>query len=230
MSGNSAASARRSSKQATSQRQRFPNAVRDNFVDWLAVDWPNDVRRTVTLPDDLRCLLPAGSPKETMTEAHRRLELLFDTFKIPRGDFQQLAIALACLHVPGFRVPTRRGRPRKIKARPTAAQLAQRLGAYGRPRAGRRRSMSPIELVRAVDTWQTKQKVLTGMRPTDAAWADFALRAEAEKKGLRGCKAKDYVRNHKPSKKKEISNARKWVRDYEAGVRELMSEKLKRNS
>ena len=109
-------------------------------------------------------------------------------------------------------------------------EIANRLGATGRPKAGRPRSVSPRELVQAVDTWQVKQKVLSGRRPSDAAWASHVLRSEAEKKGLSGWKAKEYVEDHMQAKKKEISNARKWVRGWQASVRELMSEKLKRNS
>lgn len=214
----------------TSRRTRPSDTVRGHIYKWLPLDLPTDAPRDERYPDELQHALPSGRPSKVVAEAERRLNLLFDRLGIPQGDYQQLAIALACLHEPGFKVPRRRGRPPKAKTPTTTHEIANRFSVYVRPKPGPRRSMSPKELVQKVDAWQLKQRVLTGRRPTDAAWAEHVLRSEVEKKGLSGWKAKKYVRDHKPAKKKEISNARKWVRDWEAGVRELMSEKLKRNS
>jgi hypothetical protein len=68
----------------------------------------------------LRRPLPSLKPSARTSEALRRLDLLFDCLAIPRGDFEQLAIALACRHVPGFR-PQRRAIASKRQA-PAAVQ------------------------------------------------------------------------------------------------------------
>lgn len=214
----------------TSRRTRPSDTVRGHLYKWLALDLPTDARRDAGYPDELQSALPRDRVSKVVTEAERRLNLLFDHLGIPQGDYPQLAIALVCLHEPGLRVPRRCGRPPKARTPTTTQEIAKKLGVTGRPKVGRPRSVSPRELVRAVDTWQVKQKVLLGRRPTDAAWAEHALRSESEKKGLSGWKAKKYVEGHMQAKTKEISNARKWVRGWEASVRELMSEKLKRNS
>lgn len=214
----------------TSRPTRSSDTVRGHLCKWLALDLPTDALRDEWYPDELQSALPRDRVSKVVTEAEFRLNLLFDYLGIPQGDYQQLAIALACRHEPGLKVQLRRGRPPKVKTPTTTQEIARKLGVTRRPKAGRRRSVSPKELVQTVDTWQVKQLVLSGRRPTDAAWAEHALRSEAKKKGLSGWKAKEYVEDHMQAKKKEISNARKWVRDWEASVRELMSEKLKRNS
>lgn len=94
-----------------------------------------------------------------------RLPLLFEWHGIEPDDWQGLALALACAHVPGFQErgvhgPKQRGRPRKIRN----ALYIKPTGKPGRPR-----SLSPEvrrELVLGADLWLRSRRA-SGKRATD---------------------------------------------------------------
>jgi hypothetical protein len=166
-----------------------------------------DAKRDAQYPAELRERIPAGRPCDQVTEAQRRMALLFDFLGIAPGDFQELAIALACRQIVGFGVAKKRGRPRKKRVPLTAAQIAQKLGASGR---GRRMPEIPADaLVSSVDKWLDEQRRRTGRRPRDADWARFAAGEDADKQDLLGWRRDKFVRDRTAVRKTQISQARK---------------------
>ena len=116
-------------------------------------------------------------------EAERRLGVLFDTFDIPRGDYMQLAVALASRHIIGFRPVRRRvrsgTRKRTIgvatgRLRRTAVEWAAEIGVPAAKRPGRPRvnDAEAIDkaLVREADEWHQQQRAKGVRKPSDAAY------------------------------------------------------------
>lgn len=193
------------------------STVRGDLYDCLLPEDEARRGRDAKYPENLLSPLPDMPPSELVTEAQRRLWLLFDFWCIQRGDFRRLAIALACHYVRGFKIAKKRGRPRKEKAQPMPAQVALKLGALGRPRVGRRATTTPLAIVTAADRWLDAQAENTGRRPRDADWARFAAREEAKKKNLNGRRAEEFARSRTAAKKTELSLARTAVAKWSQG-------------
>jgi hypothetical protein len=195
---------------------------------WLDLDLLQDAKRHTRYPAELRKRIPTGKPRDQVTEAQRRLILLFDFLAIPPDDFQELAIALACIHVVGFGVPKKRGRSPKKRVRPpkkqalqqeplTTAQIAQKFGASGRGR--RIPKITAPALVSSADRWLDEQRNLTGRQMTDADWARSAAREEAKTENMRGWRREDFVRRRFAVKKTQLSQARKKTKKKAAPVK-----------
>jgi hypothetical protein len=170
-----------------------------------------DAKRDAQYPAELRKRIPTGRPRDQVTEAQRRLALLFDFLAIPPGDFQELAIALACSQIVGLKVPKKRGRARKKQALPlvslTTSQIVQKFGATGR---GRRIPEIPAPaLVSSADKWLDEQRNRTGRQPGDADWARFVAGEEARTKNLRGWRRDQFVQKRVGAWKARLSVARK---------------------
>ena len=185
--------------------------MRGHLYKWLDLNVLEDAKRDAVYPARLRKRIPTGRPSDQVTEAQRRLALLFDFLGIAAGDFQELAIALACRQIVGFGVAKKRGRPRKNRVRPTAtlttAQIMQKFGASGR---GRRIPEIPAPvLVSSADKWLDEQRNRTGLQLGDADWARFAAGKEAATQNLRGWRRDQFVQERVGAWKARLSVARK---------------------
>ena len=169
--------------------------VRSHLYDWLPPDLSTGVRRNAEYSGDLLLPIPDLKPRAQISEAQRRLDLLFDCLAIPRGDFEQLAIALACRHVPGFR-PTRRRvatstrSPRAVQGRlqrKVRLLLAKR-GVTNKPRrAGRPAVFSTLDqekLVAIADDWHKERRGRSAVRTTDADFVRSRAKALAKREGI----------------------------------------------
>jgi hypothetical protein len=153
-------------------------------------------------PDDLAAL-KARLESERMAEIARRLDLLFAHYRLERGDFTGLALALAFFHVPGLQAAPpkrRRGRPTKQQKAVADALSSEKstgrnalvvIGQLYAPK-GKGKSGRPIRwdaelqraLIRLADDWKQSQKA-QGRRTSDAAWVRAACKARARNIGER---------------------------------------------
>lgn len=185
--------------------------MRGHLYKWLDLNLLEDAKRDARYPAELRKCIPTGRPRDQVTVAQRRLALLFDFLGIAPGDFQELAIALACRQIVGFGVAKKRGRRRKKQVPPrapiTTAQIVQKFGASGR---GRRIPEIPAPaIVSSADKWLDEQRNRAGLQLGDADWARFVAGEEATKKNLRGWRRDQFVQKRVGTWKARLSVARK---------------------